>query len=127
MNFCFVTQNIMNPNLFLAMLGGLVLAIVARRLVRFTGVQATQSNRTRKNTESAPALGFDSRQAVCRVDAARDKPRPCRGTRRLSHHSSCTLQKRIARSLTHSGQFSPRDSDARGLEDLAEEVEQESR
>jgi hypothetical protein len=95
MNFCFVTQNIMNPNLFFAMLGGLVLAIVANRLVRFTGVQATQSNRTRKNAESAPALGFDSRQAVCWVDAARGKPRPYSGTRRLSHHSSCTLQKRM--------------------------------
>jgi hypothetical protein len=38
----------MNLNLFFAMLGGLVLATVANRLVRFTGVQATQSNRTRK-------------------------------------------------------------------------------
>jgi hypothetical protein len=39
----------MNLNLFFAALGGLLaLAFVANRLVRFTGVQATQSNRTRK-------------------------------------------------------------------------------
>ena len=41
----------MNLNLFFAMLGGLlVLPFVANRLVRLTGVQATQSNRTRKKT-----------------------------------------------------------------------------
>jgi Kef-type K+ transport system membrane component KefB len=76
----------MNLNLFFAMLGGLlVLAFVANRLARFTGVP------------DVTILMFTGML--------------------------------IGPVLSYKGMWagSPRDSDARGLEDLAEEVEQESR